>query len=178
MAETDPAGNDEARDARLTKERDEARQQAAEATRVLASYQRRDAARAYLKGKVEDPDAVADLVAPHLSEVKLEEVPAFLASDQFAPRLAAFKAAGETPPPPSGEEPGEGEGEEPAPATETPGFGSGPSFGQANGSQPPAGEQAKIKVNSPEYQELVDQGREALDAAYKAGRILEPSRGR
>lgn len=170
--ESDPAGGEAQR---FREERDEARAQLAEATRVLSNYQRRDAAFLALEGKVENPFHVADLLAPHLGSVKVEDVGAHVLSEGFAPRLSAFKAPGGESPLPTGEQLEEGEE---TPATETPGFGGGPSFGGSGGGGQQVPQEQKIVVGSTEWQELLaGDDRGAIDAAYKAGRIIEPARG-
>lgn len=176
--ENDPAGGNDAEALkRTTSERDKARTELADATRALDDYRKRDAARTVLKGKVEDPDAVADLITPHLRDVPADQVAAHVASEQFAPRLAAFKTASSGPTPPVEGETPPGEGGEPQPATESSGFGAGPSPGQANGVTPLPGEQ-KIVVGSKEWNELVGSNdRDAIEAAYKAGRVVEAVRG-
>jgi hypothetical protein len=146
----------------------EANTQVADATVALADYQKRDAARTALKGKVADPDAVADLITPHLKDVETAKVAEHIASEGFQPRLAAFKAA-ETPAPPEGGD-GEGAGVTPAEEPGSGGFG-GPSPGGDGGSQPVGGK-TPIKVGSTEYYQLL-----ADPAAYaqaeKDNRIVQ-----
>lgn len=144
--------------------------QVGEATTALSDYQKRDAARTALKGKVKDPDTVADLLTVHLKDVPLENVAAHIASEDFAPRLTAFQPA--TPPTP---EDG-GDGVTP-PATTEPGAGAfgGPAPGNDTGTTTVVGGGSdKITVGSAEYKALLKDP-QAYEVADKQGRIVNPA---
>lgn len=166
----------------VVRERDSLKETSEEAKNALISYQKRDAARDALKEKVEDPDSVADLIAPHLTDVDVADVADHIASDSFAPRLSAFKAATEpstetTTSATAGDE-GEGEGEEAGaqPASEPSTPFSGPSPGQDAGTQS-LGQKQPLKVGSEEWNELVRENKtEVIEQAYKEDRVIGPSR--
>lgn len=169
----DPAGpstvSQEAHD-RVVRENAALKEQIGTATSSLVAYQKRDAARRALVGKVADPDSVADLITPHLADVEVSNIGEHIDSESFAPRLAAFAPASSVPPAPTG-----AEGELPtAPTEPANGFGN-PSPGQDGGTQPP-GEKAMIKFGSPEFKDLLAKSPEAVEQAYKDGRVQEPQR--
>jgi len=159
---------------RVVRERDSLKEQLDKATGALGSYTKRDKAREALKGKVADPDAIADLVTPHLTDVDLDAIPDFLGQDRF-------KALFTTSPTPSNGEPagdGEGTGEEPPGAAEPAqhGFG-GPSPANAGSGGPQVGAEEKMEVGSPQYKALIASGdEEAIKAAYDKGLVSTPTR--
>lgn len=122
-----------------------------------------------LAGKVADPDTVAGLLTPQLRDVDADKVAEHIASDDFKPRLAAFKGV-EAPTPPTGDG-------TPAPTGSVEpgaeGFG-GPSPGNDNGSTPVTGGTDKIIVGTPEYKKLLTDP-DGYAAAVKANRIVDAS---
>lgn len=154
---------------RLKRELDAKDAKLSEATKALGAMTKRDRARAALKGKVGDPDSIADLVSPHLDDVELDAIPEFLASERFAALYAASPV--QTPP-------GDGDGGEPPPPAQEPpqgGFG-GPSPAGDGTGQGGAGKE-KMAFSSPEFQRLIASGdEEAIAAAYENDLVAETAR--
>lgn len=156
---------------RVKQENEALKAQVAELGGTIKSYAKRDKARDFMRSQgVEDPDAWADLVTPHLSEVEPDQVGDFLAADRFKGFVEKGKAGAPAPAVSNGEG-GEGAGEPPVP--EPAGFG-GPSPG-GEGGQPIGTQAPKIKPGTPEYQQLLGDDA-ALKRAYDEGRISEPAR--
>lgn len=165
-------------------EREKRRAEAAEAkvaelTGTLTSYTKRDKAREFFQGKVENPDAFADIVTPHLADVELDKVADVLGSDRFKPLLAAS-----TPSPGNGSEPPadgqapstDGATSEPTAATPPAGFGAGPSPGSTAGAQP-VGTAQKIRTDSPEYKAAIAANdAEQIEKWDKDGLLERPAR--
>lgn len=161
----------------VVRERDSLKGQVEESKDSLTDYQKRDAARTALKGKVADVDVVADMITPFLTEVSLEDIGSHVSSDEFKPRLNAFAPAAT----PSTSTGGDGEatsesGTVDAAVEETGGFG-GPSPGGADGTKALDSKTDKIATNSPEYQEAIrTDNTEQIEKWDKAGQLETPAR--
>lgn len=153
----------------VKRERDEAKAQAAQLGDALKDHVRRDKARVALKGRVADPDTVADLLTPFLKDVEPDQVAAHVTSEEFKPRLSPFQ-----PPAPPPAPTGEGEGT-PAPAIEPTGFGAGPSPGGDASAPSPEGGDNKIHAGSPEWRRMIHTDPAGLKKAYEENRVVEPA---
>lgn len=156
---------------RIKRERDEAKAQAAEFGTALKDYARREKARTALKGRVADPDMVADLLTPHLKDTEPDQVAELIGSEGFKAKLAPFQPPA-PPPAPAGEE---GGGTEPTPAIEPNGFGAGPSPGSDASAPTPEGGTDKIQAGSDQWRRMVRTDPEGLKKAYEENRVVEPS---
>lgn len=160
----------------VMRERDASKTQVEEARNALDDYQKRDAARTALKGKVADPDAVADMITPHLADVKTEDVGDHIASDEFKPRLATFQPLSTQTTSTGGDGETIEEGGTTTPAVEEPGSFGGPSPGGTTGTQS-LETTTKIKSDSPEYQEAVRTDNvEQIKKWIKDGQLETPAR--
>jgi hypothetical protein len=148
--------------------------QVADLGNTVKDLHKENTVRKALTGKVADPDTVAGLLTPQLRDIEADKVAEHIAGEDFAPRLAAFKAA-ETPPAGDGGDGGDGSNEQSGGTTEpgAGGFG-GPSPGNDNGSKPATGATDPIVVGTPEYKKLITDP-DAYAAAVKANRVVDAS---
>lgn len=153
----------------VKRERDELKTQVGELGVALKDHVRRDKARVALKGRVADPDSVADLLTPFLKDVEPDQVAAHVTSEEFKPRLSPFQ-----PPAPPPAPAGEGDGST-QPAIEPGGFGAGPSPGGDASAPAPQGGDNKIYAGSAEWKRMVHTDPDGLKKAYEENRVVEPS---
>lgn len=156
---------------RVVTERDQLKAKNDELARTVSDLGRNGKIRSALKGKVSDPDYVADMMLPHLRDVEIDKLEETLGSDRFKPMVAAFATS-------SGEGDGDGAGKAPEkdpPADPGSGF-AGPGPNPGSGGNPPAAKQP-VAHDSPEIRALIETGNHAqVEEMYKAGLVLEPQR--
>lgn len=170
MAETEPAQETISPEAhkRVKTDNDNLKTQVKDLETQLEASRKVSGVESFLRKQgvsEEDIPSRMDLLAPHLTEIPVDQISNALADDRFKPLVAV-------PPVLEGKE--DDEEEETPPVVETPpgGFG-GPS--PAGDSTPP--EQKKFRISSPEVQDIIRRNdREALHKLYKDKRIEEPVR--